>query len=162
MSPPRRDTRLLIIAGACALGAGLALAALILFATSQGGSPSRYRPFNAGLASDIETKVKQGGPYFTPDPFGGSRTVMWAVEHGKVVALSITLPGTKDCAVRWKGRIDSFVDCHGNRVRSEQLDRFPSTVSTASDTKGALLVDLRRLEPPPAGGTPAVSFSPAS
>ncbi len=162
MSSKRGNTRLLIIAAACAVAAGLALAGLILVATNRGGSPSRYRPFDAGLASEIEKKVKDGGPYFTPDPFGGDRTIMWAIEHRKVVALSIILPGTKDCTVRWKGSIDSFVDCHGNRVRSQQLARFRSSVSTVPDTKGALLVDLRTLEPPPAEGTPAVPVTPTS
>jgi len=71
------------------------------------------------------------------------------VENGQIVALSTVLPGTKDCAIRWKGQINRFVDCHGDRLRSVDLDRYSVSIGQSGSNKGLLLVDLRHNEPAP-------------
>ena len=68
-----------------------------------------------------------------------------------MVALSDIKPGTKDCRVRWRGSIDSFVDCNDAKIQSTDLARYQSEVGEIGANKGELLVDLRRLEPAPAG-----------
>ncbi len=85
-----------------------------------------------------------------PDPFGGDRSILLALEDGKVVALSDVKPGTKDCRIRWRGSINSFVDCNDNKLKSTDLARYQSEVGQIGDQKGELLVDLRRREPAPA------------
>ena len=59
-----------------------------------------------------------------PDPFGGNRNILLALEGGKVVALSDIVPGSKDCRVRWRGSINSFVDCHDDKLKSTDLERY--------------------------------------
>ena len=147
----RSDAKILLVAAGAVIVAGVLVAAVLLFATSRGGGPKTgaYAAFPAGDATAIRTDLKQGGPYFYPDPFGGNRNILLALEDGKVVALSDTLPGTKDCRVRWKGSIDSFVDCHNDKVKSTELARYQSEVGEVGANKGELLVDLRHREPAP-------------
>jgi hypothetical protein len=147
--PDRSDTRLLLIAAGSVLFAGVLVAVVLLFATSRGGSPDKNQPFFAGLASDIKRTLKEGGPYYTPDPFGGHRSILFALENGQIVALSTVLPGTKDCAIRWKGQINRFVDCHGDKHRSFDLDRYQDFIDPAGENKGILFVDLRKKIPAP-------------
>jgi hypothetical protein len=146
----RDDVRILVVAAGAVILAGLLVAAVLLFATSRSSSPTKYVPFDAGVAASIKRSLQQGGPYFVPDPFGGDRTILLGLEQGKVVALSDVLPGTTSCRVRWKGSIDSFVDCHGDKLRSTELARYRTEVGQAGRIKGELLVDLRHREPPPA------------
>ena len=104
---------------------------------------------NAGVARSIREDLKSGGPFFVPDPFGGDRSILLAIEDGKVVALSDLKPGTQDCRIRWRGSIDSFVDCHDQKVKSTALARYQSEVGEIGPQKGELLVDLRhRLSAP--------------
>jgi hypothetical protein len=142
--PDRSDTRLLLISAGAVLFAGVLVAVVLLFATSQGGSVNKNQPFYAGLATDIKASLRNGGPYYVPDPFGGHRSILFALENGQIVALSTVLPGTKDCAIRWKGQIDRFVDCHGDRHRSFDLDRYEDFIDPAGQNKGILFVDLRK------------------
>jgi hypothetical protein len=141
--PSRSDTRLLLTAAAAVLFAGVLVAVVLLFATGQGGSPNKNQPFYAGVASEIKQTLKDGGPYYVPDPFGGHRSILFALEKGNIVALSTVLPGTKDCAITWKGQIDRFVDCHGDRHRSFDLDRYKDFIDPTGANKGILFVDLR-------------------
>ena len=69
------------------------------------------------------------------------------------MALSDIKPGTKDCRVRWRGSIDSFVDCHDDKVRSTDLARYQSEIGKLGDNKGELLVDLRHRQPAPAAAS---------
>jgi hypothetical protein len=147
--PDRSDTRLLLISAGAVLFAGVLVAVVLLFATSQGGSVDKNRPFYAGLASDIKASLREGGPYYVPDPFGGHRSILFALEDGQIVALSTVLPDTKDCAIRWKGQIDRFVDCHGDRHTSFELDRYEDFIDPAGENKGILFVDLRKKLPAP-------------
>ena len=142
--PSRSDTRLLLTAAGAVLLAGVLVAVVLLFATGRGGSPNKNQPFYAGLASDIKATLKDGGPYYVPDPFGGQRSILFALEGGNIVALSTVLPGTTDCHIKWKAQLDRFVDCHGGRHRSEELDRYYDFIDPAGENKGILFVDLRK------------------
>ena len=147
----RSDAKLLLVAAGAVIVAGLLVAAVLLLATGRASSPTKYVAFPAGDATAIRKDLKSGGPFFYPDPFGGDRNILLAIEDGQVVALSDIKPDTKDCRVRWRGSIDSFVDCHDDKVQSTDLARYQSEIGQIGDNKGELLVDLRRLEPAPAG-----------
>ncbi len=151
MALQRSDAKILLVAAGAVIVAGLLVAAVLLFATGRAGSPTKYVAFDAGVAVSIRKDLKSGGPYFVPDPFGGDRSILLALEDGKIVALSDLKPGTKDCRIRWRGSIDSFVDCHDHKLKSTQLARYQSEVGELGDQKGELLVDLRRRQPAPAG-----------
>jgi hypothetical protein len=151
VSLARSDAKILLGATAAVVAAGLLVAAVLLFATGRGGSPTKYAPFDAGVASAIHKDLKDGGPFFVPDPFGGNRNILLAIEHGQVVALSDVKPGTKGCSVRWRGSINSFVDCHDDKVKSTDLARYQTEIGTIGADKGELLVDLRHRAPAPAG-----------
>jgi hypothetical protein len=148
----RSDAKLLLVAAGAVVLAGVLVAAVLLLATSRASSPTKYEPFDAGVAASIRSELKDGGPYFVPDPFGGNRTLLLALEGGRIVALSDTLPGTTDCRVRWKGSINSFVDCHGDKLKSDNLARYRAEVGLVGPSKGELLIDLRHKDPAP---TPA-------
>jgi hypothetical protein len=145
----RSDAKLLIVAAGAVIVAGLLVASVLLWSTSRAGSPTKYAPFDAGVASSIKRDLKSGGPYFVPDPFGGDRSILLAVEDGKIVALSDVKPGTKDCRIRWKGSIDSFVDCNNDKLKSTDLARYRAEVGITGAHKGELLIDLRHREPAP-------------
>jgi hypothetical protein len=146
----RSDAKLLLVATGAVIVAGLLVAAVLLLATGRASSPTKYTAFPAGDVRAIRTDLKDGGPFFFADPFGGNRSILMALEDGKIVALSATKPGTKDCQVRWRGSIDSFVDCNDDKLRSDQLERFQSSVAEAGKYQGELLIDLRFKEPAPA------------
>ena len=150
MALQRSDTKLLLLAAGAVVVAGVLVAAVLLLATSRAGSPTKYTAFPAGDATAIHRELKKGGPFFYPDPFGGDRNILLALEDGKVVALDDIKPGTKNCRVRWRGSIDAFVDCHDDKVRSTDLARYQSEIGELGNNKGELLVDLRRREPAPA------------
>jgi hypothetical protein len=145
----RSDARILLLATGAVVLAGLLVAAVLLLATSRGSAPAKYQPFAAGDASSIQRQLKDGGPYFYPDPFGGDRNILLALEHGQIVALSTILPNTTDCQVKWKGSVNHFVDCHGDRLDSTALERYHVEVSESGSTKGLLLIDLRTKTPAP-------------
>ena len=149
MPVSRDDARILLVATGAVVLAGILVAAVLLLATSRGGSPSKYQPFVAGDAGAIRQELKDGGPYFFPDPFGGNRNLLLALEHGQVVALATLLPNTTDCQVKWKGSVNHFVDCHGDRLDSTALDRYQVRVGESGSTKGLLLIDPRKRLPAP-------------
>ena len=151
MAPSRDDTRILIFATLLVVVAGVLVAAVLLLATGRGGSPTKYEPFQAGASKDIKRLLKEGGPYYVADPFGGHRSILFALEDGQVVALSNIVPGTKDCIVNIKNEGKSFVDCHGDHLQTTDLARYVTTVRHLKDANDILLVDLRNKEPAPAG-----------
>ncbi len=150
MAASRSDAKILLVATASVVLAGVLVAAVLLLATSRASSPTKYAPFPAGVAQSIKSQLKDGGPFFFPDPFGGDRNILLAIEGGKVVALSDILPNTTDCRVKWRGSVDAFVDCHGDKLRSTELARYRTEIGLAGADKGELLIDLRHREPPPA------------
>jgi hypothetical protein len=168
--PDRSDTRLLLTAAAAVLFAGVLVAVVLLFATGQGGSPNKNQPFYAGLASDIRTSLRDGGPYYVPDPFGGHRSILFALENGNIVALSTMLPGTKDYR-SVEGPDRPFVDCHGDQHRSADLDRHYDFIDPTGKEQGDVSSTRGRrcphpAKPPPARPSPAAPgsnrFSPTS
>jgi hypothetical protein len=147
----RSDAKLLLLAAGGVIVAGVLVAAVLLLATGRAGSPTKYVAFPAGDATAIRKDLKSGGPFFFPDPFGGNRNILLAIEDGQVVALSNVKPGTSNCHVRWRGSINSFVDCHDDKVKSTDLARYQTEIGTVGADKGELLVDLRHRAPAPAG-----------
>lgn len=145
----RSDAKLLIVATGAVVLAGVLVAAVLLLATGRASSPTKYQPFDAGVASSIKQQLKDGGPYFVPDPFGGNRNILLALESGTVVALSDIVPGSKDCRVRWRGSINSFVDCHDDKLKSTDLERYRTEIGLSGASKGELLIDLRHREAAP-------------
>jgi hypothetical protein len=145
----RSDAKILIFATGGVIVAGLLVAAVLLLATSRDSGPTKYAPFAAGLNTAIKQQLKDGGPFFYPDPFGGDRNILLGLEGGRVVALSDVLPNTTSCRVKWRGSINSFVDCHGDKLSSSQLARYQTDVGVAGADKGQLLIDLRHQEQAP-------------
>jgi hypothetical protein len=153
--PERSDTRLLIGAGAAAVLAGVFVAVVLLLATSRADSPKKYRPFPAGPLTQLRSNLKNEGPFYYPDAFGGKRSILFALEGDQVVALMTHTPGDEACRIRWRGSVNSFVDCRGDRLRSDQIGRYGTTISNQSGTGDVVVVDLRKELPPPAPeGTP--------
>jgi hypothetical protein len=149
MPASRTDTRLLIGAGAAAVLAGIVVAVVLLLATSQADSPTEYEPFAAGPVRQLRKDLRDGGPFYFADPFGGNKSILFSLEGDNVVALATHTPDDEDCRVRWRGRIDSFEDCHENRLRSEQIGRFVTTVESRGGQGRIVFVDLRTELPPP-------------
>jgi hypothetical protein len=148
--PERSDTRLLIGAGAAAVLAGVFVAIVLLLATSRADSPKTYRPFPAGPETQLRSNLKNEGPFYYPDAFGGKRSILFALEGDQVVALMTHTPGDEECRVRWRGSVDSFVDCSGNRLRSDQIGRYQTTIENQRGTGDVVVVDLRKELPAPA------------
>jgi hypothetical protein len=146
------DGKIIAVAAAAVIAAGLVVALVLLVATGRESGQKKAGPFPAGLASAVKSDLKDGGPYFFPDPFGGNRNMLLALEDGKIVALANIVPNSKTCTVKWKGTIDSFVDCHGDKLKSTELARFALSVPKQGSFKGVLLIDPRDLLPAP---TPA-------
>ena len=151
-STRRSDVKPLIIAAVAAIAMGLVVAALIWVATNRSRGPKKYTPFAAGLERSIRGDVTRGGPVFYTDPYGGYRGILFALEQGRLVALASHTWNANSCTVRWRGSINHFVDCNGTRLTSEQLPRYPYTIPPAGAAKGAVLVDIRSVLPPPAPG----------
>jgi hypothetical protein len=153
--PERSDTRLLIGAGAAAVLAGVLVAVVLLLATSRADSPKKYRPFAAGPETQLRSNLKNEGPFYYPDAFGGKRSILFALEGDQVVALMTHTSGDEECRVRWRGSVDSFVDCRGNRLRSDQIGRYQTTIENQQGTGDVVVVDLRKdLPAPAAAGAP--------
>ncbi len=145
----RSDARPLVLAAVGFLASGLVVAAIIVLVTRGASAPRTYTPFPAGQAASLKANLKDGGPFYYPDPFKGRRDILFALENGQVVALADHPWQRDDCTVRWRGSIDRFVDCDGNRYVSTDLPRYKSTIGDHGSAKGAFLVDLRTLLPPP-------------
>ena len=150
MPPERSDTRLLIGAGAAAVLAGVFVAVVLLLATSRADSPKTYRPFPAGPVRQLRSNLKDEGPFYYPDAFGGKRSILFALEGDQVVALMTHTAGDGACRIQWRGSVNSFVDCRGGRLRSDQIGRYGTSISNQRGTGNVVFVDLRKELPPPA------------
>ncbi|MGH9031976.1 MAG: hypothetical protein ACRDZV_07575, partial [Acidimicrobiia bacterium] len=53
------------------------------------------------------------------------------------------LPG---CSVKWKAQLDRF-ECGDNRFRSDELERFETTIPETGDEEGVVTIDVRRRLP---------------
>lgn len=166
----RRDIRALVITGVVAVVAGIAVAGALLWSTSRNKTPTKPQPFAAGVSHSIREQLNEG-PFYYPDPFGGTRDFWFAIEDGNIVALSANLPGEKGCRVRYLGEKKGFVDCHDHPVAEHDLARFqlkletggkkyayPLTSKTLTPNskkakEAELLVYLEKLLPPPGAAT---------
>ncbi|HEY3724506.1 MAG TPA: hypothetical protein VGN59_14230 [Acidimicrobiia bacterium] len=149
MATGRSDTRVTVIVVLGILVFGLIVAGTILVVTGRAKNPDIKGSIPYGLARTLKQQVEDGGPYAFAGKTGD--TGFWiALEHGKLVALKIKKPGTADCNVRWRGSINTFVDCHNRPIRIDQLARFPTTIPTSGAQKGVLLVNVSGTIPPPA------------
>jgi hypothetical protein len=149
MAERRGDTRVLVLATLAVVVFGLIIAATILLITGRAKTPAIKGPVPFGVASSLREKAKEGGPFaFAGDT--GDNGFWIALEDGKLVALKIRKPGTKDCNVVWRGSKDTFVDCNGDPIRMDQLARYPTEIPKHGDRKGVLLVNLDGSIPPPA------------
>jgi hypothetical protein len=155
--PARSDTRLLVGAGVAAVIAGLVVAVVLLLATSQADQPRTYQPFAAGPERQLKKDLREGGPFYFPDPFGGRKSILFALEGDQVVALMTHTPGDESCRIRWRGRINSFEDCHGTRLRGEQIGRFLARVEDRGGQGRIVIVDLRTEIPAPEPVAPPAS-----
>lgn len=150
----REDRPVIIVATIAVIAAGLLVAAVLLLATGRGGPPKQYEPYEAGAETTIKRNLKAEGPYYVPDPFGGDRSILFAIEDGQVVALSTIVPNTDDCRVTIKNEGKSFVDCHGDKLQTTELDRYLTTTRPSSNGTDILYVDLRtKLSAPDSVGT---------
>jgi hypothetical protein len=144
----RSDVRPLVLAAITMAAVGVAVAVLIVVATNA-PQPKKIAPFPAGLAKDLEQNVRDGGPVLVADPFGGHRSIWFALEGRTLVPLAAHVWHDNGCAVRWRGSVNHFVDCHGDQLTSEQLPRYASSIPSTGSQKGVMLVDVRTLLPPP-------------
>lgn len=148
----RSDRKLILVTSGVLVLAGLLFAAVLVFATGT-TSPSGgdEGPLYIGPKSDIVEKLEEGtgSPLYFANPFGG-RGFWIDRENGELVALDVGRYDDPGCSIRWKGRVNSYVDCDGNRLTKAELARHPVTVIASGDRKGSVLVDLETLDPPPA------------
>jgi hypothetical protein len=129
---------------------GILIAAAILLVTGRAKTPKMEGLIRFGQAKSITEKARDGGPFAYAGSTGD--TGFWvALEDGKLVALKIRRPGTKDCNVIWRGSRNTFVDCNGDAVKMDQLARYRVVIPEKGDNKGQFLVDLSSNIPPPAG-----------
>jgi hypothetical protein len=142
--PSSSSTPLLVITAALAIGAGLIIAALLLVATGRGGSAPKG-PFPLGSTAGLREEVDKS-PVYIADPTGGDG--LWLERRGKEFVAVVAVPpgGSSDCTVRWRGSIDAYEDCDGNRYDSRELSTYP-----LEQRNGSLYVDTRRVEEPARG-----------
>ena len=116
---------------------GLVVAALDPRSSPGGPRPPRSRARSpSGSPSRIREKAKDGGPFAYAGNSGDDG--FWiAIEDGKLVALKIQKPGTKDCNVIWRGSKNTFVDCNGDPIRIDQLARYPIESRRRASTRAS-------------------------
>jgi hypothetical protein len=151
MPPARDDLRLLLFAGGAVVFAGVAVAVLLVASTGRegGSTPKTPQPFEAGLASNVEESLRDEGPYYIADPFGGDDSIVFALEDGEVVALAVNQSNLPNCSVKWKDQLDRFA-CGDQRFDSTELERFEVAVPQAGPDEGLLIIDVRKRVPAPA------------
>jgi hypothetical protein len=147
--PSRSDRRLLIVTALALVLAGVLVAVALVVATDNDAAPtSNRRMVYVGPADDLRANINLGSPLYFANPFGESG--FWLdKENGEIVALKLTVPGTADCSVKWKGAPQSYVDCNGDLVDSRDLDRYEVIRLRSGTRKGGIVVNLREIEPAP-------------
>jgi hypothetical protein len=146
----RSNVPIYILGIVLVLVVGLIIAAAILLVTGRAKTPKMEGLIRFGQAKSLTEKARDGGPFAYAGSTGD--TGFWvALEDGKLVALKIRKPGTKDCNVIWRGSRDTFEDCNGDPIRMDQLARYRVEIPKSGDNKGQFLVDLSSNIPPPAG-----------
>lgn len=147
----RADRKLILLTSGVLVLAGLFFASVLVFAT--GGDTPRSAddgPLYIGPKQDIVAKLDEGegSPLYFANPFGG-RGFWLDRENGALVALDVGLPDEPDCSIRWRGSKGSYIDCHGDRLTTAEMARYPVEVGTTGNRDGGVFVDLDTLQPPP-------------
>jgi hypothetical protein len=145
----RSDRTLILVTTGALILAGLFFASVLIFATGRSSPDSTQQgPLYIGPRHDIVLKLDEGSPLYFANPFGG-RGFWIDREAGEIMAFDVGRWQSPSCSVRWKGRVDSYVDCDGERLTKADLARHPVTVLTRGERKGSVYVDLDELEAPP-------------
>ncbi len=149
MAITRADRKLILVTTAALLAAGLFFAGVLVFATGT-TSPDADGPVPVyiGPESAIEEKLDEGSPLYFANPFGG-RGFWVDRENGVLVAFDVGRFDDPRCSVRWRGRVDSYMDCEGGLLTQAELARRPLTVVATGPRAGSVLVDVDTIEPPP-------------
>lgn len=145
----RADRQLLIFTTTIVVIAGVLLAVVLFFATGGGGGTPKARPLFIGLERQLLENIKEMGPQYIANPFGEHGFWLDA-EGNRIVAYALALPDTNDCTIKWKAQQDSYVDCNGDEVDTNALDRYkvdPRDRKRSDDRD--VYVDLRVVEPAP-------------
>jgi hypothetical protein len=145
----KSDRTLIFVTSAVLIGAGLFFAAVLLVSPDTGSpSSSQSCPLYNGPQRDMRTTLDEGSPLYFANPFGG-RGFWLDREEGSLVALDVGKPGEVTCSVKWRGRVDSYVDCHGDRLTKADLGRYELTVIEGGERRGSVFVDLSEVLAPP-------------
>jgi hypothetical protein len=153
MAPKRGDTGILIGATAAILAIGLVIAGGFMVATRGTKISLPNRQLALGTVSTMRDTVKSGDPNYFSDPTGAGTGFYLDREGDKFSAYVVTLPGTKDCGIRWAGSKKTYIDCHHKHVSKTQLAQYRTLEPKSGTFKGYLVVDLRRQIPPPSRPT---------
>ena len=146
----RADRKLILITSALLILAGVLFAAVLVFATGTDTPRSADDgPLYIGPKRDIVEKLDEGSPLYFANPFGG-RGFWVDREDGELVALDVGRADDPECSIRWRGSKGSYIDCHGDRLTTADMARYPVEVVASGTRAGSVLVDLDGLEPPPA------------
>ena len=145
----RSDRRLILTTVVAVVGAA-ALVVTLLIVFSGGGrrTVQETGPLYLGQKADLNLSLDEGSPLYFANPFGG-RGFWLDREDGELVALDVQVPGEPGCSVRWRGRIDTYLDCKGRHLTSDQMARHPIEISITGSRRNGVYVDLRELDPPP-------------
>jgi hypothetical protein len=145
----RSDRKLMLITGGVVIVAALFFASVLVFATGSSEPQSKSNgPLYIGPKRDLVTTLNEGSPLYFANPFGG-RGFWLDRENGELIALDVGKWGDVGCSIKWRGRVDSYVDCDGNHLTKDDLARHAVTVVQTGTRKGSVLVDLESVSAPP-------------
>jgi len=153
MPASRSDRQVLLFATGLIVVAGLFFASVLLVASGGGEGTPKPQPFYLGPKKTLVDTIRGKSPLYFANPFAGRG--FWLdlvrVSHGasgpQLVAYQITVPGTKDCNVKWKQQRKAYVDCHGDSVPAAALDQYKLTFPESGARRGGVIIDLRKKIP---------------
>lgn len=152
MALARADRKIILVTSGLLVVAALFFASVLVFATGGGRDQpaDNQGPLYIGPKRDLFEKLNEGtgSPLYFANPFGG-RGFWLDQENGNLVALDVGLPSDPSCSIKWKGRIDTYTDCHGRPVTMDNMARHPVSVSTTGKTRGGVYVSLDETQPAP-------------
>lgn len=141
--------------GGAVVIAGLLFTGVLLLATRNNAGQPSNQPLFLGIETPKIREIKNSSPQYIANPFGGDG--FWlAVEKGKLVALVLDRPGTKNCQVKWKAQINHYLDCNGNELTSRQLARYKVTIGVRNGSPAhSVFVNLKKTSPAPEPAPPS-------
>jgi hypothetical protein len=145
----RDDRKLILTTSIVLVAAGVFFASVLVFATGTSSPQTQDEgPLYIGPRRDIVRTLNEGSPLYFANPFGG-RGFWIDREEGELIAIDVGKWQDTDCSVKWRGRVDSYVDCTGDRLTKADLARHPVRVVASGARRGSVLVVLEVVEPPP-------------